>query len=523
VFEPPARRTALAADALKTVFTPGDEAQKMELAALDEILAARKADPRTFPPAENPYRIEYAVYNLTDPEVIRRLGAAQKAGIRVQVLIDAKSIAPEKWWNRVVKDLTAEGFSFERSQWGLSAEKLESTNLIGMNLPGIFHLKARCFSYPDPATGTLKETLLTGSFNPEVGARKNDESLHRITDSHLVQQYRGAIEAMRDGRPIRNVFDEGTAVNALFTSPGAKGPRVVDKILEAVDAEKELICLSVFTLRDIVGTDKKKLVQRLIAARDRGVQVVVVTDKKQADGVDAEGKRVEGVADDPTDELLQRAGIPTYEALNVAGPYNAMHLKAGIFGLTHTKVVTDAGNWTFSTMGTAEYGSRNAESVLFIDSGKLDGNETGHRYLGEFLRVLRKYGPQNPGQPDVEGLIQSLQSRPGWPKVAVNFDVVARTYMGQDVYITGNTRELGQWGEGGPGVKLETDPATYPHWRKAEVELPLGCRLEYKIVKRNPDGGLSWEPGENAVLVVDTVSSERASRQDVADDFNGDA
>ncbi len=142
----------------------------------------------------------------------------------------------------------------------------------------------------------------------------------------------------------------------------------------------------------------------------------------------------------------------------------------------------------------------------------LDENRTGERYLGEFLRVLRRYGPQSYGigQPDVEKVIADLQAHPSWPKVKVDFDVVARTHLGQDVYVTGSSKALGAWGAEGPGVKLETDPATYPDWRANDVALPLGARLEYKVVKRDADGRVEWEPGENAVLIVDPTLGEPA-------------
>ena len=188
------------------------------------------------------------------------------------------------------------------------------------------------------------------------------------------------------------------------------------------------------------------------------------------------------------------------------------------------KVVTDAGNWTYSVMGNEKTGSWNADSILFVDSGKLDENRTGEQYLAEFMRLLRKYGPQNPEQPNAEALIAELQRHPKWPKVKVDFSVIAKTNIGQEVFITGNADALGNWGADGPGVKLETGFDTYPNWTGLDIELPLSASLEYKIVKRDPDGSLKWEPGKNAVLVVDPSDWGRGSTDDmqVTDDFNGD-
>lgn len=510
---------------IETVFTPGDAARQMELGALDEIIAARKADPRTFEPGKNPYRIEYAIYNMTDKDVIGRLTEAARAGIQVQVLIDAGQIDPSKPWNTVVDELKAGGLtSHAETQVGLSPEALRDTQIIEIDLPGsgLFHFKSRYFAYPDPDSGKIKETLLTGSHNPQTSAHNNDESLHRITDPKLIKSYMDAIFAIRDGQPVQNTWNESSPVNVMFTAPNVEGPKAVDKIFDLVAAEKELICLPMFTLRNIMDSTKsKRLVDELVAAQARGVKVVVITDHKQADGVDAQGNPRPDIHDDNTDDLLQAAGIPTWEVLNTAGSHTAMHLKSAIFGVTNPTVVTDAGNWTNATFGGKNYKSKNAESLLFIE-GRYDDNHTGHKYLGEFMRLLRKYTPKNPGQPDAETLIRDMQSLPNWPKVKVSFDVLARTYWGQDVYITGSHPELGGWGATGPGVKLDTNPDTYPYWSKTELEMPMGTMLEYKVIKRSPDGRVEWEPGQNAMVVVDPTLGPDTEQLTVKDDFNGD-
>lgn len=510
--------TASAESPLTTVFTPGDAALKVELAALDEVISARRADSRTFPAGENPYRIEYAVYNLNEPAIIERLTEAARLGVRVQILIDQDQVLPHVWWNTLREELTAAGFSFSQTQKGLTPEQLDSTQLIGMDLPGTFHLKTRYFSYPNAETGAIEEKLLTGSYNPTKTSRDNDESLHAIEDGRVIAKYRSAIAAMRNGEPVVNAWENDAALNVLFTAPGSQGPRAIDKIFEWVDAEKEAILISVFSLRNLKGPDKAKLVDRLAAARERGVHVAVITDRKQSDGVDASGEAEKGASNDRTDELLQAAGIPTYEALNnTEGPYQAMHLKAAVFGLSDIKVVTDAGNWSWYALGDSGSNySKNAESLLFVDSSALDANETGRRYLSEFLHVLRKYAPQNPDQPDAETLIASMQQHPSWPKVKVSFDVLARTYFGQDVYVRGSSPELGGWR--GPGLKLDTEAGTYPHWKTDALELPLGMRLEYKVVKQ--DGGrVDWEPGENAVIIVDPSADAEADEKHVIDAF----
>jgi phosphatidylserine/phosphatidylglycerophosphate/cardiolipin synthase-like enzyme len=499
---------------IHTIFTPNDEAKKSELALLDTVLSARKADPKTYPADQNPYRIEYAIYNMTDHDVIDRLIAASKAGVHVQVLIDAGQISPDKPFNTVVKDLVAGGFSHVESQKGLTAEQQKNTQIIEIEMPGsgLFHFKSRYFTWPDPQTGKQQESLLTGSHNPQNSAHKNDESLHRIEDPALIQKYTAAYHALRDDQPITNVWDPNSATNVLFSSAQTKGPKPVDKILEQVDQEKELIFLSVYSLRNLPASDGTRLVDKLKAAQARGVPVVVITDKKQSDGLRDDGTPT-ATDMDPTDDLLEQAGIPVYEYTNPAGPHCAMHLKSALFGLSDMKVVTDTGNWTQATMGTGGTSrGKNAESILFVDSGKYDGNKTGVAYLTEFLRVLRKYDPQNKGtgKPDVEQLIARLQALPNFPRVKVDLEDVAAAHAGKEVYLTGDSPALkGQNGE--PGLKLDTQPGTAPFRARATVELPLMTRLEYRVATRDAQGHLDAGTAPSILVVDPTVQNKSDS------------
>jgi phosphatidylserine/phosphatidylglycerophosphate/cardiolipin synthase-like enzyme len=495
----------LEGEKIHTIFTPSDEAKKAELALLDTVISARRADNRSYPAGQNPYRIEYAIYNMTDRDVIGRLIDASRAGIEVQVLIDAGQISPEKPHNTVVKDLVAAGFSHAESQKGLSAEAKLKTQVVEIEMPGsgLFHFKSRYFTWPDPQTGQKQESLLTGSHNPQNSAHKNDESLHRIEDPALIKKYTDAYRALRDDKPIENSWDPNAGANVLFTSANTRGPKPVDKILELVDQERELIFLSVFSLRNLEASDGARLVDKLVAAQNRGVPVVVVTDRKQSDGVRDDGTPTAQDMDQ-TDDLLERAGIPVYEYTNPAGPRTAMHLKSGLFGLTDMKVVSDTGNWTQATMGTGGTSrGKNAESILFVDSKKYDGNRTGVTYLAEFLRVMRKYSDQNAGtnKPDVEKLIQKLQALPAFPKVKVDLEDVAAAHAGREVYVTGDHPALRGQG-GAPGLKLDTEPGSAAFRARATVELPLMTRLEYKVTTRDAQGRVD-APSAPSILVVD--------------------
>ncbi len=494
---------------LKTWFAPYEDTRKPELALLDEVIAARKADPRTFQEGQNPYKINYAVYNISSQEILEKLAEANRAGVDVQVLIEEDQLDPQKTWNDGDDYLIRNGFEFAPDHKKLTPEERHTADLIGINNSTLMHLKTRIFQYPDPQTGDLKQTVLTGSMNPGESAIHNDENLMQINDPRVARRYIEMYEAVRDGKEIKNDFDPQSPINVMFTgAPVKDGQSVTRQIFNMIDQEKEAIFLSVFTLRNLTtDSDRQNLVDKLKAAHDRGVPVVVITDKKQSDGVDAQGNRT--FSDDQTEDLLQKAGIPTYEALNPSGPFNAMHAKSAIFGLSDIKVITDTGNWTKAALsGRGSRYAQNEESYLFVDSGKLDNNQTGMRYLGNFLNLLRAYAPQNPDQPAAEELINKLSSHPAWPRVKVDFSVMAHTFMGQDIYITGNHPAVGNWTQDGPGLKLNTSPGRYPFWESGgALELPFGSQFEYKIVKREPNGSLQWEAGPNAFLIVDPTDA----------------
>jgi len=499
----PTRDDAKTRETIQTFFAPYDEPIKQDLALISEVAAARRADPRQFADGANPYSIKYAVYNLRHPDVINALIDAHRVGVDVQILIEDAQLDPARTWNTADEQLVAAGFKLALSQRGLTEAQRKELNLIGIESAGYMHLKTRIFERPDPAGGPSIEKVLSGSHNPGDETGVNDETLHLITDRQLVERYKAKYRSVLEGADLANVWQDGASVNVLF-APTQQGPQPVDKLFELIDREQESIFLSVFSLRNLTSPRQQAtFVDKLKQAHARGVNVVVVTDRKQSDGIDASGQRVG--FDDPTDELLQQAGIPVYECINPGSPFAAMHEKSAIFGLTDMQVVTDCGNWSEAALGSRKRPARNDESFLFIDSKKLDHNRTGRRYLSNFLQLLRKYDAQQTAAPHAADLVNGFTRLPNWPRVKVDFDVVAATHAGQEVYITGEHEALGSWTKAGPGIRLNTTGGSYPLWNSdTSIELPFGLALEYKVVKRDPQSGeLDWQPGPNQLLVVD--------------------
>ncbi|HWV14307.1 MAG TPA: carbohydrate-binding module family 20 domain-containing protein [Cellvibrio sp.] len=73
------------------------------------------------------------------------------------------------------------------------------------------------------------------------------------------------------------------------------------------------------------------------------------------------------------------------------------------------------------------------------------------------------------------------------------------TYLGQSVYVTGNSKELGNWNLE-RAVKL--NPVAYPRW-EGSLKLSANTNIQWKCVKReelNPSEGIVWQGGSNITV-----------------------
>ncbi|MGW1103799.1 carbohydrate-binding module family 20 domain-containing protein [Streptomyces sp. NPDC002540] len=94
---------------------------------------------------------------------------------------------------------------------------------------------------------------------------------------------------------------------------------------------------------------------------------------------------------------------------------------------------------------------------------------------------------------------------PGTGTSGASFGVNATTQLGQNIYVTGNQPALGNWNT---GSALKLDPATYPVW-KLDVDMPAGTSFEYKYLRKDASGNVTWESGANRTATV--PSSGRAT------------
>ncbi|MGI5241504.1 carbohydrate-binding module family 20 domain-containing protein [Dactylosporangium sp. CA-139066] len=83
---------------------------------------------------------------------------------------------------------------------------------------------------------------------------------------------------------------------------------------------------------------------------------------------------------------------------------------------------------------------------------------------------------------------------------AVTFNENATTTFGQNVFLVGSIPALGSWNT---GSAIALSSAGYPVW-SATVTLPANTAVEYKFIKKNPDGSVIWESGANRTLNTGT-------------------
>ncbi|MFJ9519797.1 carbohydrate-binding module family 20 domain-containing protein [Kitasatospora sp. NPDC101801] len=79
-----------------------------------------------------------------------------------------------------------------------------------------------------------------------------------------------------------------------------------------------------------------------------------------------------------------------------------------------------------------------------------------------------------------------------------SFAVTATTATGQNVYLVGSNPALGGW-DTGKAPALSS--AGYPVWR-LDVALAAGTAFEYKYVRKDAAGTVTWESGANRTATV---------------------
>ncbi|NUP20018.1 MAG: alpha-amylase [Streptomyces sp.] len=88
----------------------------------------------------------------------------------------------------------------------------------------------------------------------------------------------------------------------------------------------------------------------------------------------------------------------------------------------------------------------------------------------------------------------------GTSTVTATFNAYAPTTTGQDVYVVGSIAALGGW-DTSKAVKLSS--SGYPVW-SGTASVPVNTSFEYKYLKKNASGSVTWESNANRAATTTT-------------------
>jgi alpha-amylase len=84
------------------------------------------------------------------------------------------------------------------------------------------------------------------------------------------------------------------------------------------------------------------------------------------------------------------------------------------------------------------------------------------------------------------------------PASGAAFAVNATTVPGQNIFVVGDSSTLGNWNT---GSALPLSSASYPVWR-LDVSMPAGAAFQYKYIRKDASGDVTWESGANRTATV---------------------
>ncbi|MNZ35345.1 Alpha-amylase precursor [compost metagenome] len=99
-----------------------------------------------------------------------------------------------------------------------------------------------------------------------------------------------------------------------------------------------------------------------------------------------------------------------------------------------------------------------------------------------------------------DGVVSNTAPEQNNTLVPVTFNIQnADTNVGQNIYITGNIAELGNWSpQNAVGPASSTN---YPTWT-ITINLPAGATIEFKAIKKDGSNNVVWESGQNHSFTV---------------------
>lgn len=289
--------------------------------------------------------------------------------------------------------------------------------------------------------------VMTGSANYSfTGLNVSDEDLLTFDDSDLAARYDAEIDEI--------VAASGDVESTPYTGDPPlqawMGPEddLYDKAVALLDGAQNTALVAMFQV------NATPLVDAMLDAKTRGVNVIAVVDEKQATqtGEDA-------------DETLIAAGIPVVLALNTGNMVAEMHSKFVV--VDHQTVMMGSFNWT--NLGSFF----NDENAVIIDDAHLAA-----RFEGKLANLIDTYASVTPAS---LGLVTGDQ--------AVSFAVPNVTLQnGAELWL-----ETDAQGPYPQGIKLDGGSVS--------TMIAAGTRLDYHYEIRTSQGLLLEEQAEHSFTV----------------------
>lgn len=362
--------------------------------------------------------IHVAMFNLRESSIITALAARKKAGVDVQIVLDKKQMDLDYNQPIVQQMVTA----------GLAPVGVTNTNATDATM----HDK---FTIVDGAR------VLTGSMNYSSNALNlSDEDLLVLDDPAAAQLFETEFAELKAGGPSTATTSTSAPVRVKFGNED----QLQDVVAQELLAAKTSVYVAMFSINN------QALLGELIAAKQRGVHVVVILDKVQADA-------------GTEDEQLDQAGIPVLRFENKrGGPSNAglVELHNKLCVIDGQTVIMGSYNWT----NLASY--YNDENLVLLSSSRL-----ATQAQREMAQLINDYLPSF--KPSDAGF--SAGDRDVTIRVR-GFDVDA----GSEVLLVGDIAALG---DDNFALALPLT-AKSGAWEKT-LKLPAGAAFNYQIIVRS--------------------------------------
>ncbi|WP_435820765.1 carbohydrate binding domain-containing protein [Kitasatospora cineracea] len=151
---------------------------------------------------------------------------------------------------------------------------------------------------------------------------------------------------------------------------------------------------------------------------------------------------------------------------------------------------------------TVSLGTATGLAATFNNGSGTWDNNGGSNYALGTGNVTVKDGAIGSGDPCATATASpsASASASSSPSVGTgaSFAVNATTTVGQNIYVVGDAAELGGWDT---SKALLLSSAAYPVW-KLDVALNAGTAIQYKYVRKDAAGNVTWESGANRTATV---------------------